>query len=68
MGVHIFHGIFVDHIVHLPCTQEFKEIDPALAVGTLKPSKKFIANMGTIAVFPGMARSGIIDVNMIGNF
>ena len=63
--IHIFQGIFIYHIVHPPCAKEFKEIDPAFAVGALKPGKQFIADMGTVAVFSIMAGPGIVHVNIV---
>ena len=66
--IHIFQGILIDHIVHLPCAKEFKKIDSAFAVRTLKPGKEFIANMGTVAIFSIMACPGIVHVNIIRDF
>ena len=49
--MHIFQGILIDYIVHLPCPEGFKKLDPAFALCAFKPGEQLIAYMGTVAVF-----------------
>ena len=62
--IHILQGIFRDHIVCLSCVKEFKKIDSAFAVCTLKPCKQFIADMCAVAVLSIMACAGIVYMDI----
>ena len=61
--MHIFQGILIDYIVHLPCPEEFKKVDPAFALCAFKPGEQLIAYMGTVAIFSIMPYPGIIHVS-----
>jgi len=64
----VVEGIFIDDIVSMPSTKKFQKIDPALALRTLKPSKQLVANVGAIPVLPRVTCTGLINVDIRGDF
>ena len=47
-------------------TQQLQKVDPALALGGLKPRKIWVANLRHVAVLALMARAGVIDADIGG--
>jgi hypothetical protein len=41
----------------VPGTEQFQEIDPALAVGAREPGEAFVADMRTVSILALMART-----------
>jgi hypothetical protein len=56
----------VNAIVALLGPQQLQKIDPALALGALKPRKQFITNVGAIPLLALMARARIISREVTG--
>ena len=52
----------------MPSAHQFQKVDPTLAAGALKPAKKFIADMGAVAVFAFMSGTGIVHIDISGHF
>ncbi len=53
-------------IIAVPVSQQFQEIYSTFAVGTFKPGKPFIANMGAVTVFTLVPCTRIVNIDMGG--
>ena len=60
----IVQGGGIDHIVGVRPAQQLQEVDAALRIGAVEDGEVFIAKMGAIAIFSGMASSGVVDVQI----
>jgi hypothetical protein len=65
--LHILQGPRVDYIVALLGPQQLQKIDPALALGALKPRKQIIANVGAIPILALKTRARIISLEITGH-
>ena len=65
--LHIDKRFFVEDIILTPGSEKLQEIDPTLARGRFKPAKKLVADRRRIAIFPQVARPGIICPHVAGH-
>src|SRR4051794_28799131 len=53
----------VDHIVGVRPTEDFQEIEPALALGALEAGEQVVADLGAVAVTPPVPCPGVVHLD-----
>lgn len=62
---HVGQRRVIDRIVVLPGPQQAQKVDPALAVGAGEVGEQLVANVSTVAVVARMARTRVVDLNVL---